>query len=58
MQLLIGLLVFHETMEPARWAGTAIVWVALVVLGVDWVGSAPLTEAHEGGARADGTRTV
>lgn len=37
MQLLIGLLVFHETMEPARWAGTAIVWVALVVLGVDWV---------------------
>ncbi|MDN5962951.1 MAG: EamA family transporter RarD [Actinomyces sp.] len=38
MQLLIGLFVFHETMEPARWVGTAIVWVALVVLGVDWVG--------------------
>lgn len=38
MQLLIGLFAFHETMEPARWVGTAIVWVALVVLGVDWVG--------------------
>lgn len=37
MQLLIGLFVFHETMEPARWAGTAIVWVALVVLSADWV---------------------
>lgn len=54
MQLLIGLFVFHETMEPARWAGTAIVWVALVVLGVDWVGqirrARKLTRA---GARAD-----
>lgn len=37
MQLLIGLFVFHETMEPARWVGTAIVWVALVVLSADWV---------------------
>lgn len=37
MQLLIGLFVFHETMELARWVGTAIVWVALVVLSADWV---------------------
>lgn len=37
MQLLIGILVFHETMEPARWAGTAIVWLALMVLSADWL---------------------
>ncbi len=37
MQLIIGLLVFHEQMEPARWIGTAIVWVALLVLSADWV---------------------
>lgn len=37
MQLLIGLFVFHETMEPARWVGTGIVWAALVVLSADWI---------------------
>lgn len=37
MQLLLGLFAFHETMEPIRWIGTSIVWVALVVLGVDGV---------------------
>ncbi|MFI1518572.1 EamA family transporter RarD [Kitasatospora cineracea] len=34
-QFLIGVAVFHETMEPARWAGFALVWVALVVLSGD-----------------------
>jgi chloramphenicol-sensitive protein RarD len=34
-QFLIGVLVFHEAMPPARWAGFALVWVALVILGAD-----------------------
>lgn len=35
MQLLVGVLVQHEEMSAARWAGFAIVWLALVVLTVD-----------------------
>ncbi len=35
MQLLVGVVVQHEPMPPERWAGFAIVWVALVVLTVD-----------------------
>ena len=38
LQLLIGILVFHEPMEPARWIGTAIIWLALVVMSADWIG--------------------
>jgi len=34
-QFLIGVLVFHEAMPPARWAGFALIWVALVILGAD-----------------------
>jgi chloramphenicol-sensitive protein RarD len=34
-QFLIGVLYFHETMAPARWAGFALVWTALLVLTWD-----------------------
>ncbi|MFE0459230.1 EamA family transporter RarD [Kitasatospora sp. NPDC058965] len=34
-QFLIGIVYFHETMAPARWAGFALVWSALVVLTWD-----------------------
>lgn len=34
-QFLIGILVFHESMPPARWAGFALVWVALALLSWD-----------------------
>ncbi|MDY0809875.1 EamA family transporter RarD [Kitasatospora purpeofusca] len=34
-QFLIGIAVFHESMPTARWAGFALVWVALVVLTWD-----------------------
>jgi chloramphenicol-sensitive protein RarD len=37
LQFLIGVLVLHETMPPARWWGFALVWVALVLLTVDGV---------------------
>ncbi|MFF2661249.1 EamA family transporter RarD [Kitasatospora sp. NPDC058032] len=34
-QFLIGIAVFHESMPPARWAGFALVWVALALLTWD-----------------------
>lgn len=37
MQLMIGILVFHEHMEPARWVATGIIWVALLLLSADWI---------------------
>jgi chloramphenicol-sensitive protein RarD len=37
MQFLIGVLVFHESMPPVRWAGFGLVWIALVVLTWDIV---------------------
>jgi len=33
-QFLLGLVVFHEVMSPARWIGFGLIWVALVVLTV------------------------
>lgn len=35
LQLLCGLLVFHERMAASRWAGFGLVWLALVLLTVD-----------------------
>nr|WP_301554145.1 EamA family transporter RarD [Schaalia sp. 19OD2882] len=35
MQLLIGVLVFREHMEPVRWIATGIVWLALGCLSID-----------------------
>lgn len=37
LQLVIGVVMLHETMPPARWWGFALVWVALVLLTVDGV---------------------
>lgn len=34
-QFLCGVLYFHETMPPERWAGFALVWAALAVLSWD-----------------------
>ncbi|MGW7573533.1 EamA family transporter RarD [Streptomyces sp. NPDC054765] len=34
-QFVLGLTVFHETMPPERWAGFALVWLALAVLTWD-----------------------
>jgi chloramphenicol-sensitive protein RarD len=35
LQLIIGAWIMHEAMPPARWAGFAIVWVALALLSFD-----------------------
>lgn len=50
-QFLLGILYFHEAMPPARWAGFALVWLALVLLTWD-----ALRTAHRG-ARAVADRT-
>jgi chloramphenicol-sensitive protein RarD len=39
LQLVCGLLVFHEPMPPARLAGFVLVWTALAVLAADAVGN-------------------
>ena len=38
-QFLIGVFLFHEEMPLARWLGFALVWVALIVLTIDMLGS-------------------
>ena len=40
LQLLCGVVLLGEHMSPARWAGFALVWVALVVLTADTVRAA------------------
>jgi chloramphenicol-sensitive protein RarD len=40
LQLACGVLIFHEPMPPARLAGFALVWLALVVFTVDGLRSA------------------
>lgn len=35
MQMIIGVLIFHEHMSNIRWAGAAIIWVALIFLTAD-----------------------
>jgi chloramphenicol-sensitive protein RarD len=37
LQYLLGIVVFHETMPPARWAGFGLVWAALAVFTVEAV---------------------
>ncbi|MEU6816648.1 EamA family transporter RarD [Streptomyces sp. NPDC046860] len=39
-QFLLGVLYFHEAMPPERWAGFALVWLALVLLTADAMRSA------------------
>ena len=37
IQFALGVFVFHEAMPPGRWAGFALVWVALVIFTVEAV---------------------
>ncbi|MET0989546.1 MAG: EamA family transporter RarD [Glaciihabitans sp.] len=39
LQFLLGVFILGEDMPPARWAGFALVWVALVLLTIDMVSS-------------------
>jgi chloramphenicol-sensitive protein RarD len=51
-QFLLGILYFHESMPPARWAGFALVWLALILLTWDAL------RAARQGARAVRERTA
>ncbi|MDI5973903.1 EamA family transporter RarD [Streptomyces sp. SL13] len=51
LQFLCGLLYFHETMPPERWAGFALVWLALALLTWDALRTA---RAGRSGVRASG----
>lgn len=47
---IFGITVFHDQMEPSRWIGFILVWVALVIFTVDALRnsrSAPVAEAIE-----------
>ena len=35
LQLIIGVAIMHEAMPVERWAGFAMVWLALIILTVD-----------------------
>jgi len=37
IQFLIGVLLLHEHMSAGRWIGFVLVWIALVILGIDLV---------------------
>ena len=41
LQFLCGVAILGEAMSGARWAGFALVWVALIVFTVDWLSSRP-----------------
>ena len=37
LQFLLGILVFHEDMTPARWVGFILVWTALAIITVEGI---------------------
>ncbi|MEU1927187.1 EamA family transporter RarD [Streptomyces sp. NPDC019826] len=45
-QFALGILYFHEAMPPERWAGFALVWVALILLTWDALRTARRTRAE------------
>ncbi|MEU7043932.1 EamA family transporter RarD [Streptomyces varsoviensis] len=53
LQFLLGLFVFHESMPPERWAGFALVWLALAVLSWDALRTARKGRAELAAARAE-----
>ncbi len=53
LQLACGVLIFHEPMPPARLAGFALVWVALVVFTWDGVRHARRVARTAAGTRAE-----
>jgi chloramphenicol-sensitive protein RarD len=56
LQFLTGVFLFHEVMPPARWFGFAVVWIALVILGVDGLRAGRVARAGRSGRRSGGWR--
>ncbi len=59
INFLLGWLAFHETLPPARLVGFLLVWIALIVIGLDAIPkirrSAPSFVRHSGTTRLKGT---
>ena len=54
LQLLIGVVIFHEHMPLARWIGFGLVWLALIVLSWDTLHNARLkAQMKDGNASLD-----
>ncbi|MFD7960326.1 EamA family transporter RarD [Streptomyces zaomyceticus] len=51
-QFLLGILYFHEAMPPERWAGFALVWLALTILTWDALRTARRSRAAVEAAKA------
>ena len=43
MQFLLGVLLYREPFTPAQFVGFAMVWAALIVLGIEGFGAPPRT---------------
>ncbi|MFD9814307.1 EamA family transporter RarD [Streptomyces sp. NPDC059080] len=57
-QFALGLLVFHESMPPERWAGFALVWLALALLTWDALRTARAARAAVAAARRRASAAV
>lgn len=57
-QFILGILYFHEAMPPERWAGFALVWLALTLLTWDAFRTARRTRAQAARLAATASRTA
>jgi chloramphenicol-sensitive protein RarD len=57
-QFLLGILYFHEAMPPERWAGFALVWLALALLTGDALRTARRTRASLVVARGERAKSA
>ncbi|MEV0489167.1 EamA family transporter RarD [Streptomyces atratus] len=57
-QFVLGILYFHEAMPPERWAGFALVWLALTLLTWDAFRTARRTRAQAARLAATASRTA
>jgi chloramphenicol-sensitive protein RarD len=55
LQLACGVLLFHEPMPPARLAGFALVWIALIIFTVDGLRGARAAKGRTAAASAAAT---
>lgn len=46
LQFILGVAVLHEDIQPARWAGFGLIWLAIVVLVIDGVRQARAHRVH------------
>ncbi len=53
MQFLCGVVVFGETMSSARWFGFAMVWISVIIVGVDLIGRLRSTNSNPNQSTTD-----